>query len=627
MDFYRYALVVAVSFSFSGLLCLSAGQNSSKFSVASGVHSEPVKITNATLDFVAKVFQRFSENNTQRMTVDDFSRLLETLKIGQVFDVSGHAEHVDKNTLKKLKAEGQDDHNVHRRSVESQNVHGKKLNYHYQRFHNNCLSKDRLLEIHHISKNKVLAIDDFIQLCPSLVYEVQSGSCWHDPESVAKLKGDGVTLLVWAYGIASITVISLSTLLAIAVIPCLGKAVYSKVMSFLVALAVGTLAGDAFLHLIPHAFLRGVHEREGHDEDHANPLWKGVAIMSGIYLFFMIESFMKARMSQHQHQHEKEEKPQLEERCGTPLPNDPLVNSTDMVNHNNCSPRDCDEANRQTKGGFTSPSADSTYMTDLSQSDAGLDSDGVVQYNESITVIENKTQWKPPSFFPDDIDGTVLVEKGSHIGDSYSYTTCDPHHCHNTSQLSPPTDVSVGESLDETDKPVVMDDHHHGHHHHEKSIDKNTSVATVAWMVIVGDGFHNLSDGLAVGAAFSSSITTGLTTAIAVLCHELPHELGDFAILIKSGISFRQAIAYNLASAFISYIGLVIGMGLGNLDTSHVWVLALTSGLFLYISLVSMLPELKVYQEKGGFTVFLSQNAGILTGILIMLIIALFEKH
>ena len=69
-------------------------------------------------------------------------------------------------------------------------------------------------------------------------------------------------------------------------------------------------------------------------------------------------------------------------------------------------------------------------------------------------------------------------------------------------------------------------DHHH-HHHHSHTINKNTSIATVAWMVIVGDGFHNFSDGLAVGAAFSFSLTSGLTTAIAVFCHELPHELGE----------------------------------------------------------------------------------------------------
>ena len=74
------------------------------------------------------------------------------------------------------------------------------------------------------------------------------------------------------------------------------------------------------------------------------------------------------------------------------------------------------------------------------------------------------------------------------------------------------------------------DHNYHHHHHHSHKIDKATSIATVAWMVIVGDGFHNFSDGLAVGTAFSTSLTSGLTTAIAVFCHELPHELGNNAL-------------------------------------------------------------------------------------------------
>ena len=66
--------------------------------------------------------------------------------------------------------------------------------------------------------------------------------------------------------------------------------------------------------------------------------------------------------------------------------------------------------------------------------------------------------------------------------------------------------------------------HEHGHSHGK--IDKNSSIATVAWMVIVGDGFHNFSDGLAIGAAFAASYSSGISTAIAVFCHELPHEIG-----------------------------------------------------------------------------------------------------
>ena len=64
--------------------------------------------------------------------------------------------------------------------------------------------------------------------------------------------------------------------------------------------------------------------------------------------------------------------------------------------------------------------------------------------------------------------------------------------------------------------------------------------------VIFGDGIHNLADGLAIGAAFSESFTSGLSTSIAVLCHELPHEVGDFAMLLKAGMSVKQAVCYNI---------------------------------------------------------------------------------
>ena len=71
-------------------------------------------------------------------------------------------------------------------------------------------------------------------------------------------------------------------------------------------------------------------------------------------------------------------------------------------------------------------------------------------------------------------------------------------------------------------------------------------VSSVAWMVIFGDGIHKMADGMAIGAAFGESYISGLSTSIAVLCHELPHEIGDFAMLLKAGMSVKQAIVYNL---------------------------------------------------------------------------------
>ena len=72
------------------------------------------------------------------------------------------------------------------------------------------------------------------------------------------------------------------------------------------------------------------------------------------------------------------------------------------------------------------------------------------------------------------------------------------------------------------------------------------SFVSFLCQVIFGDGIHNLADGLAIGAAFSESFTSGLSTSIAVLCHELPHEVGDFAMLLKAGMSVKQAVCYNI---------------------------------------------------------------------------------
>ena len=59
-------------------------------------------------------------------------------------------------------------------------------------------------------------------------------------------------------------------------------------------------------------------------------------------------------------------------------------------------------------------------------------------------------------------------------------------------------------------------------------------------MVILGDGIHNFCDGAAIGAAFAASTTVGFSTSIAVICHELPHEIGDFAVLINTGMTVRK---------------------------------------------------------------------------------------
>ena len=90
----------------------------------------------------------------------------------------------------------------------------------------------------------------------------------------------------------------------------------------------------------------------------------------------------------------------------------------------------------------------------------------------------------------------------------------------------------------------VRQNHNHSHHGHSHEVPAGTSdIATVAWMVIFGDGLHNFIDGLSIGAAFTESVLSGISISVAVICEEFPHELGDFAILLNSGMKFKQVCA------------------------------------------------------------------------------------
>ncbi|PNF42923.1 hypothetical protein B7P43_G11841 [Cryptotermes secundus] len=162
--------------------------------------------------------------------------------------------------------------------------------------------------------------------------------------------------------------------------------------------------------------------------------------------------------------------------------------------------------------------------------------------------------------------------------------------------------------------------HHHGKHHHKDA------AGSVAWMVIMGDGLHNLTDGLAIGAAFSGDTVAGFATALAVLCHELPHELGDFAVLLQTGMRIHKAVAYNIFSSVLSFFGMAIGVWIGKHESASLWIYAFTAGTFLYISLVDLIPEMNTNSEKSqGFLDVILQLAGIITGASLMLIIALYE--
>ncbi|XP_036445546.1 metal cation symporter ZIP8 [Colossoma macropomum] len=158
------------------------------------------------------------------------------------------------------------------------------------------------------------------------------------------------------------------------------------------------------------------------------------------------------------------------------------------------------------------------------------------------------------------------------------------------------------------------------------------TVKTVAWMITLSDALHNFIDGLAIGASFTVSVLTGFSTSIAIVCEEFPHELGDFVILLNAGMSIPQAIFFNLLSAMSCYVGLVLGILVGSAFAPNV-IFALAGGMFLYIALADMFPEMNAIAKeqqqsrRTELVFFIIQNAGLLTGFLVIFLITMFAGN
>lgn len=171
-----------------------------------------------------------------------------------------------------------------------------------------------------------------------------------------------------------------------------------------------------------------------------------------------------------------------------------------------------------------------------------------------------------------------------------------------------------------------MHDHqnHHQHQHHHL----NSKTKSFMFMIITGDGLHNFFDGIAIGVSYGTSMAVGLSTSIAILCHELPHEIGDFAVLIKNGMTIRRAVLYNTLSSVLCLLGATTGVFIGRIDVG--WVSALIAGMFLYISLVDMVPQLNCYPGEPAMKrirKLFVQVSGISAGVAIMSIIASYESR
>jgi zinc and cadmium transporter len=132
-------------------------------------------------------------------------------------------------------------------------------------------------------------------------------------------------------------------------------------------------------------------------------------------------------------------------------------------------------------------------------------------------------------------------------------------------------------------------------------------------LILIGDAFHNFVDGVVIAAAFLASIPLGIAASLAVIAHEIPQEIGDFAILLDSGYGRARALSFNLLSSLASLPGAIIGYYFVDYAKQSVpYVLALSAGSFLYIAVADLVPSLhRQVGIRAGIQQFMLMVIGI----------------
>ena len=157
---------------------------------------------------------------------------------------------------------------------------------------------------------------------------------------------------------------------------------------------------------------------------------------------------------------------------------------------------------------------------------------------------------------------------------------------------------------------------HHAHYAHDEVIHP------VAVTNLVGDALHNFVDGSIIAGSFLVSTELGIATSIAVVLHEIPQELGDFAILVRAGLKPRRALALNAMSALAAVIGGVATLVASSVGDLERFLVPATAGAFVYIASTDLLPELHKEPDARKSVV---QLLGVVCGVAVMAALLVLE--
>lgn len=160
-------------------------------------------------------------------------------------------------------------------------------------------------------------------------------------------------------------------------------------------------------------------------------------------------------------------------------------------------------------------------------------------------------------------------------------------------------------------------------HHHEDDTDE-FHIHPVGKLVLFSDAIHNFIDGIVIGVSFLISIPVGIATTIAVILHEIPQEMGDFAVLLHAGYSRKQALWLNFLSALTAVFGTLLAFIVGHQGEKFVaWILPIAAGGFIYIAVADLIPEL--HKRTTSITHSILQFLILTLGVVLMFSLTFLE--
>lgn len=160
----------------------------------------------------------------------------------------------------------------------------------------------------------------------------------------------------------------------------------------------------------------------------------------------------------------------------------------------------------------------------------------------------------------------------------------------------------------------LIEIHHHeeARHHHRSHMEYSIPL------VVVGDTIHNFIDGIAIAASFIVSPGLGLVTAFSTFLHEVPHEIGDFGILLKSGWKRGRILGINAVSASFTIVGAFLTLAVAESHEFVGMMMAVSAGIFLYLGTIDFLPHIsRGYSDKVKSIIPLVLGIGIMWATLV----------